>query len=69
MTLPIQFEGLLTLLLFCRYPVPYKKLSESHSQYTKLNAYVKGTIHQIHKSTESKDPREFVTDEGMVMYR
>ena len=59
----------MTIECACRYPVPYKKLSESHSQYTKLNAYVKGTIHQIHKSTDSRDPREFVTDEGLVMYR
>lgn len=44
-------------------------MSEAHSQYTKLDAHVKGTVHQIHKSVDTRDPREFVTDEGLVMYR
>lgn len=53
----------------CRYPVPYKKLSESRNQYTDLDAFTKGTVHQIHKETDSRDPREFVADEGTVCYR
>jgi hypothetical protein len=49
--------------------VPYKKLSESRSQYTSLNAHVRGNIHQINKQTQTRDPREFVKDEAMVLYR
>lgn len=49
--------------------MPYKKLSESRSQYTSLNAHVRGNIHQINKQTDTRDPREFVKDEAMVLYR
>ena len=57
------------LLARCRYPVPFKKLSESRSQYTSLDAGTKGKIHQINKETQTRDPREFVADEGLVLYR
>ena len=49
--------------------MPFKKLSESRSQYTSLDAGTKGKIHQINKETVTRDPREFVADEGLVLYR
>lgn len=62
-------SDVLSSSLSCRYPVPFKKLSEARSQYTNLEAFTKGTIHQINKETDTRDPREFVADEGLVLYR
>ena len=49
--------------------MPYKKKPIVKDQYVDLHAYTKGKIHQIQREELTKDPREFVYDEGKVMYR